>query len=152
MLMIFQSLASMVLAQFEDLIKAHVVIALFLTMLIGSGGNAGGQSVCVCVCVCMCVCVCVCNLSLYAHRFRRQGGRPVGIAIVGIAIFLSLSLPPSHPLSVLSPSPPSLPSSISLSHSYFLFLPPSAPSNFFYFPFILCLSTSVYIFTGVQGR
>jgi len=45
MLMIFQSLASMVLAQFEDLIKAHVVIALFLTMLIGSGGNAGGQSV-----------------------------------------------------------------------------------------------------------
>jgi len=45
MLMIFQSLASIVLAQFEDLIKAHVVIALFLTMLIGSGGNAGGQSV-----------------------------------------------------------------------------------------------------------
>eukprot|EP00802_Teleaulax_amphioxeia_P004388 Tamp_04392.p1 GENE.Tamp_04392~~Tamp_04392.p1 ORF type:complete len:360 (-),score=96.87 Tamp_04392:1898-2977(-) len=44
-LMIFQSIASMVLAQFEDLIKAHVVIALFLTMLIGSGGNAGGQSV-----------------------------------------------------------------------------------------------------------
>ena len=29
----------------QDLIKAHVVIALFLTMLIGSGGNAGGQSV-----------------------------------------------------------------------------------------------------------
>ena len=45
LLMIFQSLASMVLAQFEDLIKQHVVIALFLTMLIGSGGNAGGQSV-----------------------------------------------------------------------------------------------------------
>ena len=32
-LMIFQSLASIVLAQFEDLIKAHVVIALFLTMV-----------------------------------------------------------------------------------------------------------------------
>jgi Mg/Co/Ni transporter MgtE len=44
-LMILQSAASLVLAQFEELIKAHVVIALFLTMLIGSGGNAGGQSV-----------------------------------------------------------------------------------------------------------
>jgi hypothetical protein len=59
-------MASLVLAQFEDLIKEHVVIALFLTMLIGThftcfastrvqiltqkalagaGGNAGGQSV-----------------------------------------------------------------------------------------------------------
>ena len=31
-----QSMASLVLAQFEDLIKEHVVIALFLTMLIGT--------------------------------------------------------------------------------------------------------------------
>jgi len=48
-LLIVQSIASMVLSQFEQLIKEHVVIALFLTMLIGAGGNAGGQTVAKCI-------------------------------------------------------------------------------------------------------
>ena len=100
MLMIFQSLASMVLAQFEDLIKAHVVIALFLTMLIGSGGNAGGQSVCVCVSVCLClslcfsVSVCVCNLSLDAHPSLR-------LITFQFSLPPPISLPPSISLAFL---------------------------------------------------
>ncbi|EKX36847.1 hypothetical protein GUITHDRAFT_145467 [Guillardia theta CCMP2712] len=44
-LMIFQSLSGFIMQNFEDLIQSHVVIALFMTMLIGCGGNAGGQSV-----------------------------------------------------------------------------------------------------------
>lgn len=29
---------------FQDLLREHVVITLFLTMLVGAGGNAGNQS------------------------------------------------------------------------------------------------------------
>ncbi|EME27000.1 Magnesium transporter MgtE [Galdieria sulphuraria] len=43
-LLLFQSISSIILGFFQDLIERHVVIALFLTMLIGTGGNAGNQS------------------------------------------------------------------------------------------------------------
>jgi Mg2+ transporter MgtE len=43
-LLLFQSISSVILGYFEELIERHVVIALFLTMLIGTGGNAGNQS------------------------------------------------------------------------------------------------------------
>ena len=43
-LMFMQSLSSMVLTQYEELIQANVFLALFLTMLTGTGGNAGNQS------------------------------------------------------------------------------------------------------------
>ena len=43
-LLILQSTSSVVLSQYEDLIKENIVITLFLTMLVGAGGNAGNQS------------------------------------------------------------------------------------------------------------
>ena len=43
-LMIVQSLSGMILSSFEELIQDNVVITLFLTMLVGAGGNAGNQS------------------------------------------------------------------------------------------------------------
>lgn len=44
-LLLFQSTSSIVLASFEELIKHHLTLTLFLTMLVGTGGNAGAQSV-----------------------------------------------------------------------------------------------------------
>jgi hypothetical protein len=43
-LMVVQSLSGIILARFEDMIQKHVVVTLFLTMLVGAGGNAGNQS------------------------------------------------------------------------------------------------------------
>ena len=43
-LMILQSMSSVVLSHYEQLIQENVFLALFLTMLIGTGGNAGNQS------------------------------------------------------------------------------------------------------------
>lgn len=40
-----QSCSSFILERFEILIKTHPVIIYFLTMLVGAGGNVGGQSV-----------------------------------------------------------------------------------------------------------
>lgn len=44
MLLMFQSTSSIILERFEILIKTHPVVIYFLTMLVGAGGNAGGQS------------------------------------------------------------------------------------------------------------
>lgn len=44
-LMVLQSASALVLERYESLLKEHVVIVLFLTMLVGAGGNAGNQSV-----------------------------------------------------------------------------------------------------------
>jgi len=44
-LLIFQSTSSFILRLFQDLIHSHPSIVFFLTMLVGAGGNAGGQSV-----------------------------------------------------------------------------------------------------------
>lgn len=43
-LLMFQSLSSTILQHYEPLIQNHTVITLFLTMLVGSGGNAGNQA------------------------------------------------------------------------------------------------------------
>ena len=43
-LLIFQSLSSLILASYNDMIGKYTIIAVFLTMLIGTGGNAGNQS------------------------------------------------------------------------------------------------------------
>lgn len=40
----FQSSSSVILERFDPLIRAHPVVIYFLTMLVGAGGNAGGQS------------------------------------------------------------------------------------------------------------
>lgn len=45
MLLSFQSCSSFILQRFDVLIRTHPVIIYFLTMLVGAGGNVGGQSV-----------------------------------------------------------------------------------------------------------
>jgi len=37
-------MSSFVLSSYEKLIKEHLVVTLFLTMLVGAGGNCGVQS------------------------------------------------------------------------------------------------------------
>lgn len=44
LLMVLQSASSVILNQFEDLIKEKIITTLFLTTLVGAGGNAGNQS------------------------------------------------------------------------------------------------------------
>uniref|UniRef100_A0A7S4GEZ9 SLC41A/MgtE integral membrane domain-containing protein n=1 Tax=Eutreptiella gymnastica TaxID=73025 RepID=A0A7S4GEZ9_9EUGL len=43
-LLAFQSLSSSVLQHYEDLLSEHAVVVMFLTMLIGAGGNYGMQA------------------------------------------------------------------------------------------------------------
>jgi Mg/Co/Ni transporter MgtE len=43
-LLLLQSLSQFILEMYEPLITKHVIIPLFLTMLIGAGGNAGNQA------------------------------------------------------------------------------------------------------------
>jgi len=44
-MLLVQSVSSIVLVGFKDLIQKHVSLVYFMTMLVGLGGNAGGQSV-----------------------------------------------------------------------------------------------------------
>lgn len=43
-LLVLQSTSSFVLEQYQELLKQHLVVTVFLTMLVGAGGNAGNQS------------------------------------------------------------------------------------------------------------
>ncbi|KAG7669462.1 hypothetical protein Ndes2526B_g05794 [Nannochloris sp. 'desiccata'] len=43
-LLVLQSSSSFILDSYQDLIKDHLVVTFFLTMLVGAGGNAGNQS------------------------------------------------------------------------------------------------------------
>jgi magnesium transporter len=43
-LLLFQSFSSAVLASYDSLLSKYSIISIFLTMLIGTGGNAGNQS------------------------------------------------------------------------------------------------------------
>ena len=43
-LLLLQSLSQFILERYEKLISGHVIIPLFLTMLVGAGGNAGNQA------------------------------------------------------------------------------------------------------------
>ena len=43
-LLVLQSSSSFILDRYQVLLKEHVVVVLFLTMLVGAGGNAGNQS------------------------------------------------------------------------------------------------------------
>ena len=44
LLMLLQSLSQFILETYEQLVSEHVIVPLFLTMLIGAGGNAGNQA------------------------------------------------------------------------------------------------------------
>jgi len=43
-LLLVQSLSSIILDRYKELLTNHVIVSLFLTMLVGAGGNAGNQS------------------------------------------------------------------------------------------------------------
>lgn len=43
-LLVLQSVSGMVLQRYEAMLSRHVIITVFLTMLVGAGGNAGNQS------------------------------------------------------------------------------------------------------------
>lgn len=43
-LLVLQSTSSFVLDSYQQLLRDHLVVTLFLTMLVGAGGNAGNQS------------------------------------------------------------------------------------------------------------
>jgi Mg/Co/Ni transporter MgtE len=43
-LLVLQSLSSIVLQRYEQLLEHHIEITLFLTMVVGAGGNASNQS------------------------------------------------------------------------------------------------------------
>lgn len=43
-LLVLQSTSSFVLDHYQQLLRDHLVVTLFLTMLVGAGGNAGNQS------------------------------------------------------------------------------------------------------------
>ena len=43
-LMVFQSLSSFILSSYQEFIEKNIYITLYLTMLVGAGGNAGNQS------------------------------------------------------------------------------------------------------------
>lgn len=43
-LLVLQSSSSFILDSYQQLLKDHLVVTLFLTMLVGAGGNAGNQS------------------------------------------------------------------------------------------------------------
>ena len=43
-LLVLQSLSSLVLQRYEQLLEHHIEITLFLTMVVGAGGNASNQS------------------------------------------------------------------------------------------------------------
>ena len=43
-LLVLQSTSSVVLDKYQELLKDHIVVTLFLTMLVGAGGNCGNQS------------------------------------------------------------------------------------------------------------
>lgn len=43
-LLVLQSTSSFILESYEDLLRQHLVVTVFLTMLVGAGGNAGNQS------------------------------------------------------------------------------------------------------------
>ena len=43
-LLLLQSGSSFILQSFSDLISKHILITMYLTMLVGAGGNAGNQA------------------------------------------------------------------------------------------------------------
>ena len=43
-LMLFQSFSGFIIDRYSDFIREHIFVTLYLTMLVGAGGNAGNQS------------------------------------------------------------------------------------------------------------
>lgn len=63
-LLCLQSLSSLILQSYQHVIEKNIVIALFLTMLTGTAGNAGNQ-----------VCSCGCSFEAFYNRLGCRRNR-----------------------------------------------------------------------------
>lgn len=76
-LLLLQSFSSMILLQYNSMISNYAIITLFLTMLIGTGGNAGNQSATLVI------------RGLTTKEITRQNGIKMLIREMGISLILA---------------------------------------------------------------
>lgn len=76
-LLLLQSFSSMILLQYNSMIGSYAIITLFLTMLIGTGGNAGNQSATLVI------------RGLTTKEITRQNGIKMLIREMGISLILA---------------------------------------------------------------
>lgn len=79
-LLLLQSLSSLILSGYKDVVDAHFIISMFLTMLIGTGGNAGNQSSAVII------------RGLATGEISRKNSFRVLLKEFGTSLFISLIL------------------------------------------------------------
>lgn len=79
-LLLLQSISSFILAGYKDTVDKYFIISMFLTMLIGTGGNAGNQSSALVV------------RGLATGEMNRQNGLSVLLREFSISIFIAFSL------------------------------------------------------------
>ncbi|MFA6991149.1 MAG: magnesium transporter [Candidatus Babeliales bacterium] len=76
-LLLLQSFSSMILLQYNSMISSYAIITLFLTMLIGTGGNAGNQSATLVI------------RGLTTKEITRQNGIKMLVREMGISLILA---------------------------------------------------------------
>ena len=76
-LLLLQSFSSMILFQYNSMIGSYAIITLFLTMLIGTGGNAGNQSAALVI------------RGLTTKEITRQNGIKMLIREMGISLIIA---------------------------------------------------------------
>jgi magnesium transporter len=77
-LLLLQSFSSLILARYDDMLSRYTIITFFLTMLIGTGGNAGNQSATLVI------------RGLTTKEITRQNGIKMLIREMGISVIMSL--------------------------------------------------------------
>ena len=80
-LMLVQSISGFVVERFDKLIQRHVILAAFLTMLVGGGGNSSGQTVATLVRA-------LANGSMRPTHFCRVLGREM---LIGVLVAVGLA-------------------------------------------------------------
>lgn len=79
-LLVLQGFSSMILSKYSDMINKYTIVAVFLTMLIGTGGNAGNQSATLII------------RGLTTREMTRQNAYKILLREFGIALILGLLL------------------------------------------------------------
>ncbi len=77
-LLLLQSFSSLILARYDTMLSQYTIITFFLTMLIGTGGNAGNQSATLVI------------RGLTTKEITRQNGIKMLIREMGISVIMSL--------------------------------------------------------------
>lgn len=77
-LLLLQSFSSLILSHYDDMLSQYTIITFFLTMLIGTGGNAGNQSATLVI------------RGLTTKEITRQNGIKMLIREMGISVIMSL--------------------------------------------------------------